>query len=587
VSATITAAGDGSNPDAFTVRLTGVADSVQLPDSLRAVNEVRSVPPEGGTVRFDALLPGTYSLELLGLAANCRTSGPGQFDDLDVEPLVDLARTFEVTCTDPEAGARPFVVRNSFQPASAPAGTAIVLEVVVDLSAQPTRPDGSQQRVSAFQGIIETPVQVLRFDSASAGQLSTIFTFAENTPGAVTFAALRTPSGLPGIVTVARLHYTVQPGASTGATADTRTEIQVVRGNSSDDLLTDRTRRSEARFTVGPLGPGPGNLPPVARPGGPYTGTAGVPIAFDGSASSDGDGTITTWRWDFGNGATATGERVSYAYPAGSATPFVVTLTVTDNLGATGSATTTATIASGGGGGTNLPPVSRPGGPYSGTVGTPITFDGSMSSDPDGTIVSYAWSFGDGGSASGAIVQHTYAAAGSYTAVLTVTDNLGAQASASTAVTVTGAGGGSQPFVLSGTFSSLSPTQVELVLSLDLTTDIPETPGPEELEAFNITSLRWDPAVLRFFALNLNSGPPGGINLTNAANGQISFSGSIAPIRARGVIELARVRFDVVGAPGSQTTARSTVGALQGTAATGNFSYLSRTRVDDATLTVP
>jgi PKD repeat protein len=53
-------------------------------------------------------------------------------------------------------------------------------------------------------------------------------------------------------------------------------------------------------------------------------------------------------------------------------------------------------------------------------------FDASGSSDPDDAIVNYAWSFGDGTSASGLTVSHTYPKAGVYTATLTVTDNAGA-----------------------------------------------------------------------------------------------------------------------------------------------------------------
>ena len=53
-------------------------------------------------------------------------------------------------------------------------------------------------------------------------------------------------------------------------------------------------------------------------------------------------------------------------------------------------------------------------------------FDGSGSSDSDGSIVSYSWDFGDSNVASGAIVSHTYAANGTYYATLTVTDDGGA-----------------------------------------------------------------------------------------------------------------------------------------------------------------
>ena len=54
------------------------------------------------------------------------------------------------------------------------------------------------------------------------------------------------------------------------------------------------------------------------------------------------------------------------------------------------------------------------------------SFDGSGSSDADGTIASYAWDFGDGSTGTGMKPSHTYAAAGDYTVTLTVTDDGGA-----------------------------------------------------------------------------------------------------------------------------------------------------------------
>ncbi len=67
------------------------------------------------------------------------------------------------------------------------------------------------------------------------------------------------------------------------------------------------------------------------------------------------------------------------------------------------------------------------------------TFDGSGSSDPDGSIASYAWDFGDGTTGSGAKPNHTYAAAGTYTVSLVVTDNSAGTASATRSVTVAAA----------------------------------------------------------------------------------------------------------------------------------------------------
>jgi len=64
--------------------------------------------------------------------------------------------------------------------------------------------------------------------------------------------------------------------------------------------------------------------------------------------------------------------------------------------------------------------------PSSPTVGEPVQFNATGSNDPDGSIVSYAWDFGDGGSGSGATPVHSFGTNISYTVRLTVTDNGGA-----------------------------------------------------------------------------------------------------------------------------------------------------------------
>ena len=71
----------------------------------------------------------------------------------------------------------------------------------------------------------------------------------------------------------------------------------------------------------------------------------------------------------------------------------------------------------------NDPPASDPGGPYTGQVGQSVQFDGSGSWDPDGSIVSYLWNFGDGGTSTSVTPQHAYAAAGTYNVSLRVRDN--------------------------------------------------------------------------------------------------------------------------------------------------------------------
>jgi PKD repeat protein len=165
------------------------------------------------------------------------------------------------------------------------------------------------------------------------------------------------------------------------------------------------------------------NQPPVADANGPYTGEAGVAVTtFDGSASSDPDGTIETYAWEFGDGNTGSGVTPTHTYAA--ANVYNVILTVTDNDGVSDSDSTQANIGQSNqppvG---NLPPVADANGPYGGDVGANISFDGNASDDPDGTIVSWEWRFGDGTTDTGPTPTHSYSEAGKYLVILTVTDD--------------------------------------------------------------------------------------------------------------------------------------------------------------------
>lgn len=81
----------------------------------------------------------------------------------------------------------------------------------------------------------------------------------------------------------------------------------------------------------------------------------------------------------------------------------------------------------------NTAPAAFPGGPYSATAGTAVTFDGSLSRDAEGDpITVYHWTFGDGSEAQGARPSHIYAEPGDYTIILTVSDNRGAARQAET-----------------------------------------------------------------------------------------------------------------------------------------------------------
>ncbi len=190
--------------------------------------------------------------------------------------------------------------------------------------------------------------------------------------------------------------------------------------------LTDS--HSWAKFTEAG-GPPAGNQPPTADPGGPYSGTASVAIIFDGMGSSDTEGSIVTYDWTFGDSGFGSGATPSHTYLADGV--YNVTLTVTDDADATDSMATTATIDA-----VNLSPVGDAGGPYTAVAGAAVSFDGSGSVDPEGSISLYDWDFDDGNVGSGVAPSHTYIDDGIYNVSLTVTDAEGLTHSDDTSATI-------------------------------------------------------------------------------------------------------------------------------------------------------
>ncbi len=217
-----------------------------------------------------------------------------------------------------------------------------------------------------------------------------------------------------------------------------------VAGMSDDgkeDTPGDGTTAITQEITIG-AAPTPANQPPTARITGPATGTVGTPLAFSGTSSSDSDGSITAYAWSFDGAGTAMGPNATYTFM--TAGTFPVTLTVTDDMGATATATLNVTVQVPG---TAVAPTADPGGPYTGTAGVALMLDASGSMDPDGTIASYSWEFGDGTTAE--VMQpttsKTYMDAGTYTISLTVTDNANMSDTQTTTATIAAADTGNQP----------------------------------------------------------------------------------------------------------------------------------------------
>ena len=173
-----------------------------------------------------------------------------------------------------------------------------------------------------------------------------------------------------------------------------------------------------------------GRTGPNVAPSAAFTPTVSHLIAsVDASASSDPDGTVAGYAWSFGDGTSGAGVTTTHAYAAAGTYP--VTLTVTDNSGATGVVTKQVTVVA---------PNQLPTAAFIATTATELTadVDASTSADPDGSIASYAWAFGDGSLGTGVSTSHPFSAAGTYQVTLTVTDDRGGATSVTRPVTVTG-----------------------------------------------------------------------------------------------------------------------------------------------------
>lgn len=146
-------------------------------------------------------------------------------------------------------------------------------------------------------------------------------------------------------------------------------------------------------------------------------------IFFDATESSDPDGTIVSYSWDFGDAYKGEGPTVTHLYARDG--KYQVILDITDNCGAVARTQKTIPIPT-----PNQPPVAKFTCTSVVAVREVVTFDATRSYDPDGSIESYVWDFGDGAGFTRytATTTHTYQNAGTYTVRLTVKDNKGSTA---------------------------------------------------------------------------------------------------------------------------------------------------------------
>jgi len=173
------------------------------------------------------------------------------------------------------------------------------------------------------------------------------------------------------------------------------------------------------------------NVAPVATIDAPSTAVsilAGQNVSFTGSGSDSDGNTPLTYNWDFAGGASNSSIEDPGAVTFSTAGTYVVTLTVTDSMGATGSDTQTVTVSD------NVAPVATidtPSADVSIQAGESVSFTGSGSDSDGNTSLTYEWDFAGGASNSSLEDpgEVSFSTSGTYVVTFTVTDTMGATGS--------------------------------------------------------------------------------------------------------------------------------------------------------------
>jgi PKD repeat protein len=151
---------------------------------------------------------------------------------------------------------------------------------------------------------------------------------------------------------------------------------------------------------------------------------AGLTCSFT-DTSADSNGTLTSWSWNFGDGSSSTLANPTHTFAASGS--YAVRLTVTDDDGLETTATQTVAVIK-----PNDPPVAAF--TFTCTLLACSFTDGST--DGDGTVAAWSWTFGDGTSSTAQHPSKSFGAAGTYSVTLVATDDDGAPASVTRSVTV-------------------------------------------------------------------------------------------------------------------------------------------------------
>ncbi len=281
---------------------------------------------------------------------------------------------------------------------------------------QASVPAGSSNLILTLTGSSFIPGSTVRWNGADLDTTFNCATQLTATIPAINLSAVQT-----ALVTV----YTPEPGGGTSnvlaffvteATAGViGQEVSSGTDPSAASGLATATASGDGLLVVAEYNANPGGMPSFSASGtyfdvyaAPDNSFSQVSIAACGLNPND---KLFYWDANLGKWVKASPQ----AYDSGTG---CVTLTVTEVSSPSLSQLQGTFFALG-----NIPPVAEAGEPYLGAVNTAIQFNGSNSSDPDGDLLTYAWTFGDGATGASIMPTHNYAAAGIYDVCLTVSDS--------------------------------------------------------------------------------------------------------------------------------------------------------------------
>jgi hypothetical protein len=311
-----------------------------------------------------------------------------------------------------------------------------------------------EQPVKAFELKISFNPSLLRAVSVTEGDFftgySTFFNPGEidNTAGRIIniYNLIIGPGNITEAGGLVRINFTAKSYSGTSALS-----LYDVRLTNESDYIEIDVVSGSVTITGGGSPP-PENPPPEeppvnppaeensppdvpVKPVGPTLIEAGITYSYNSSVV-DPDSDSVRLRFDWGDGTLSpwsdlvdSGVTISMSHAWTNVSNYVVRVIAQDTNGSNSSWSETLTVMISQVENDGYPPIGSFNIPANASVNHSMVFDASNSFDPDGTIQSYAWDFGDGTTGVGPTVVHTYEHPGQYTVTLTVTDNAGMNSS--------------------------------------------------------------------------------------------------------------------------------------------------------------